>query len=430
MDDLKTYWTSASSPWPAPDPAHRSVGGPAPTPPEPPRRSATRRVVTGGLAVIVAVALAFTGYAVARRNTSSGVAQLEQPPTSAAAPSNGGSSATAPSRTAPPATAAPSAPSNGNGSGSSGSGSSGSANTNLDVGVVDVNTRLGYQNAAAAGTGIILTPSGEVLTNNHVIDGATSISVRVVSTGKTYTATVLGSDQVDDVALLQLKDASGLQPANLGDSSAVKVGDPVTAVGNAGGDGGEPSTVTGVVTDLDQTITATDSGGGNAEQLTGLIQMNARLQPGDSGGPLYNAAGQVIGMNTAASANRRFRSTGTEAYAIPVAKALDIVHQIESGQGSANVTIGIPGFLGVGVDYTNGSGALITDVVAGTPAEHTGLVAGDIVTAVDGHAIDSPDSLTSVLRSHHPGDSVKVTWSDQGGQSHTADVTLAAGPVS
>jgi S1-C subfamily serine protease len=158
--------------------------------------------------------------------------------------------------------------------------------------------------------------------------------------------------------------------------------------------------------------------------------MNARLQPGDSGGPLYNAAGQVIGMNTAASANRRFRTTGAEAYAIPLAKALDIVHQIESGHGSANVIIGIPGFLGVGVDYTNGSGALITDVVAGTPAEHSGLVAGDVITAIDGQAIDSPDSLTSVLRGHHPGDNVKVTWSDQDGQSHTVDVTLAAGPVS
>jgi S1-C subfamily serine protease len=293
-----------------------------------------------------------------------------------------------------------------------------------------VNTRLGYQNGAAAGTGIILTASGEVLTNNHVIDGATSVSVRVLSTGKTYTATVLGSDRADDVALLQLKDASGLQPANLGDSSSVKVGDPVTAVGNAGGDGGEPSTVTGTVTDLDQTITATDAAGGNAEQLTGLIQMNARLQPGDSGGPLYNAAGQVIGMNTAASANRRFRTTSAEAYAIPLAKALDIVHQIETGKASVNVTIGIPGFLGVGVDESNGSGALITDVVAGTPAEHTGLVAGDIITAIDGQAIDSPDSLTSVLRTHHPGDNVKLTWSDSSGQSHTADVTLATGPVS
>jgi len=386
------------------------------------------------LALIVAVALAFTGYAVARHDNSSGVAGLNQPPTSAAAPSTNGSRPSAPAGTAPPATAAPSTPSNGSGSNGSGSGTANGStgiSSDLEVGVVDVNTRLGYQNAAAAGTGIILTASGEVLTNNHVIDGATSISVRVVSTGKTYNATVLGSDKVDDVALLQLKDASGLKPANLGDSSTVKVGDAITAVGNAGGDGGEPSTVTGQVTDLDQTITATDAGGGNAEQLTGLIQMNARLQPGDSGGPLYNAAGQVIGMNTAASANRRFRtSTAAEAYAIPLAKALDIVHQIEGGKASANVTIGIPGFLGVGVDYTNGSGALITDVVAGTPAENSGLVAGDIITSVDGQAIDSPDSLTTVLRTKHPGDSVKITWSDQNGQSHTAQVTLAAGPVS
>jgi S1-C subfamily serine protease len=389
---------------------------------ERPRIPPGRRIALGVLALIVAVALAFTGYAVANRSDSPRASEVDQPPTSATtAPSSSAPATTLPgtsAQTAPPATAAPSSPSASNGS-------------DLEVGVVDVNTRLAYQNAAAAGTGIILTASGEVLTNNHVIDGATSISVRVVSTGKTYTATVLGSDATDDIALLQLKDASGLQPAKLGDSTTVKVGDAVTAVGNAGGDGGAPSAVSGVVTDLDQTITATDSSGGNAEQLNGLIQMNARLQPGDSGGPLYNAAGEVIGMNTAASANRRFRTnTGTEAYAIPLANALTIVHQIESGKASDAVTIGIPGFLGVGVDFSNGGGALITDVVADTPADHTGLVAGDIITAVDGRSIDSPDTLTSVLHTHHPGDSVSVTWSDQNGNSHTAQVTLASGPVS
>jgi S1-C subfamily serine protease len=411
------------SPWPPPDPDHRSVPGQAPVLAEPPRVPPGRRIALGVLAVIVAVALAFAGYAVANRSDSPRASVVDQPPTSATtAPSSSAPATTlpgtsAPAQTAPPATAAPSSPSASNGS-------------SLEVGVVDVNTRLAYQNAAAAGTGIILTASGEVLTNNHVIDGATSISVRVVSTGKTYTATVLGSDRTDDIALLQLKDASGLQPAKLGDSSTMKVGDAVTAVGNAGGDGGAPSAVNGVITDLDQTITATDSSGGNAEQLTGLIQMNALLQPGDSGGPLYNAAGEVIGMNTAASANRRFRTnTGTEAYAIPLANALTIVHQIESGKASDTVTIGIPGFLGVGVDNLNGGGALITDVVADTPADHTGLVAGDIITAVDGRAIDSPDTLTSVLHTHHPGDSVSVTWSDQNGNSHTAQVTLASGPV-
>jgi S1-C subfamily serine protease len=424
MDDLTPNGAPDSSTWPAPDPSHRSTAGPPVDPGQRPRPPVGRRVALGVLAAIVAVALAFTGYAIADRSDSSPQSQVAQPPTSVIAPpSTNGPRASAPS-TRPPATAAPSTPSTGNGA----SGSTTSA-PDLEVGVVDVNTRL-YGGGAAAGTGIILTASGEVLTNNHVIDQATSISVRVVSTGKTYTATVLGSDRVDDVALLQLKGASDLQPARLGDSNAVQVGDSVTAVGNAGGDGGAPSVVTGQVTDLDQTITATDAGGTNAEQLTGLIQMNARLQPGDSGGPLYNAAGEVIGMNTAASANRRFRTSGAEAYAIPLAKALDIVHQIESGKGSDTVTIGIPGFLGVGVDDSNGSGALITTVEPDTPAESTGLQAGDVITAVDGHSVDSPDTLSSVLRTHHPGDKVSVTWSDQSGQSHTAQVTLTEGPVS
>jgi S1-C subfamily serine protease len=425
MDDLTPPSPPPSSPWPAPDPTHRSVPAPTPVETTPRRMPPGRRAAIAVLAVIVAVALAFGGYAVANRSESPHASEIDQPPTSAAAPPSSAPATTrpgssAPAQTSPPATS----PSSTNGS------SNGSASgSSLETGVVDVNVKLAFQNGAAAGTGIILTASGEVLTNHHVVDGATSISVRVVSTGKTYSATVLGSDAADDVALLKLKDASGLQPAKLGDSSTVKVGDAITAVGNAGGDGGAPSTATGVVTDLDQAITATDASGANAERLTGLIQMNARLQPGDSGGPLYNANGDVIGINTAASANRRFRTSGAEAYAIPLAKALDIVHQIESGQASDAVTIGSPGFLGVSVDFSNGSGALITDVVADTPAAHTGLQAGDVITQVEGRSIDSPDTLTSVLHKHHPGDSVSVTWSSQDGQFHTAQVTLATGPL-
>jgi S1-C subfamily serine protease len=276
-----------------------------------------------------------------------------------------------------------------------------------------------------------------VLTNNHVIDGATSISVTIVSTGKTYTATVLGTDASDDVALIKLKNASGLKTANLGDSSTLKVGDTITAVGNAGGDGGAPSVVQGQVTGLNQTITATDAGGANAERLTGLIEMNAALQPGDSGGPLYNGSGQVIGMNTAASANRRFRGGGaggaTDAYAIPLAKALTIVHQIEAGQASATVTIGLPGFLGVEIDTGtttgNAGGATISDVVSGTPAEKAGLQAGDTITSVDGKKVSQPDDLSSILHTHHPGDQVSITWTGQDGTTHSAKVTLATGPA-
>jgi S1-C subfamily serine protease len=202
----------------------------------------------------------------------------------------------------------------------------------------------------------------------------------------------------------------------------------VTAVGNAGGDGGAPSVVHGQVTGLDQAITASDAGGANAERLTGLIEMNAPLQPGDSGGPLYNANGEVVGMNTAASANRRFRSNTADAYAIPLAKALTVVHQIESGQASSTVTIGVPGFLGVSVD-PNANGAVVTDIVPGTPAEHIGLQNGDTITSVDGKAVTSSDALRSVLHTKHPGDQVTVAWTDQSGSTHSAKATLATGPV-
>src|SRR6266705_5716268 len=167
-----------------------------------------------------------------------------------------------------------------------------------DPGLVDVVTTLGYQHARAAGTGLVLTSSGEVLTNDHVIDGATSIKVTDVGNGRTYAASVVGYDKSDDIAVLQLKNASGLTTVSLGDSSQVKSGDKVVALGNAGGKGGAPSVAAGKVTALNQAITASDEGGGSAEHLTGMIETNANIQPGDSGGALVNAAGQVVGINT------------------------------------------------------------------------------------------------------------------------------------
>src|ERR1700759_1077748 len=172
----------------------------------------------------------------------------------------------------------------------------------VDPGLVDVISTLGDQSATAEGTGMVLTPTGEILTNNHVIDGATSIKVADIGNGKTYTATVVGYDATKDIAVLQLQNASGLQTAPLGDSSSVTVGSKVTALGNAGGKGGTPSVATGTVTALGQSITASDEASSNSEQLSGLIESNAPIQAGDSGGPLVNSGGQVIGMDTAASA--------------------------------------------------------------------------------------------------------------------------------
>src|SRR5690242_4053993 len=168
----------------------------------------------------------------------------------------------------------------------------------IGTGVVVINTKLGYQNGTAAGTGMVLTSSGEILTNNHVIDGATTITVVVPGTTHRYTARVVGYDVSDDVAVLKLVNASNLKTISVA-SKSVKIGDTVVAVGNAGGTGRLIS-AKGTVTGIGRTITASDDNG-SSEQLSGLIETNANVQAGDSGGPLESAAGKVVGMDTAAS---------------------------------------------------------------------------------------------------------------------------------
>jgi S1-C subfamily serine protease len=352
---------------------------------------------------------------------------------------------------APSATTTPASPTNplpvlpapgtgsggsGNGTPSAGSGASPGAAaiaTNLNASIVDVNTVLGYQNGSGAGTGMILSASGEILTNNHVIDSATSISVTLVSTGRRYNATVVGTDPTEDIAVLQLTGASGLTPIRTGNSSGVAIGDAVVAIGNALGAGGTPAAVAGTVEGINKTITASDTGGANAETLNGLIEMNAPIQPGDSGGPLVNSAGDVIGMNTAASAGRRFQTAATVGFAIPINKALDVASQIESGRASATIHLGLPGFLGVAISSSastqSGTGAVVARVQPTSPAANTGLSPGDTITSIDGQAVASAQGLSALTRSHHPGDRVRVAWIDSAGAAHQATVTLATGPA-
>ncbi len=243
----------------------------------------------------------------------------------------------------------------------------------VDPAIVDVTSTLGYQEATAKGTGIVLTSNGEILTNNHVINGATSISVTDIGNGKTYKATVVGYDESHDIAVLQLSGASGLTIASTGNSSTVAVGDSVVALGNAGGTGGTPAVAAGAITALNQSITASDESSGSSEQLTGLLETNADIQAGDSGGPLVNEHGQVIGIDTAASSGYQFGGGGfsggggfggsgssgssgtgsaTQGYAIPINTALDIAKQIEAGQASATVHIGATAFLGLEIAST------------------------------------------------------------------------------
>nr|WP_249404652.1 trypsin-like peptidase domain-containing protein [Plantibacter sp. CFBP 8798] len=276
---------------------------------------------------------------------------------------------------------------------------------------------------------MILTADGQILTNNHVVAGATSIVVTVVATGEKYDARVVGTDATNDVALLQLDGASGLDTVAIDDDGGAAVGDAVTGVGNAGGTGGTPSAADGSVTALDQDITVQDETTGAGKQLTGLIQTDADIQSGDSGGPLYDSEGEVVGVDTAASSG----GTDIDGFAIPIDDALSIVDQIRTGVATDTVSIGYPAFIGIGLAASGAPqtvpGAVVGSVIENTPAASIGLAAGDVITGLNGVAIDSAETLTATMATLEPGQTVSVTWTTASGTSQTADVTLIEGPV-
>ncbi len=450
--------TWASAPPPAAPPPFAPPSA-APPPPPAPKSRRTRTILAAAMLVIVAMLAGFgVGHATWQpRSTAASLPAATSPGTGSGsdpfAPGNSpfgtlpsgssGSSSTGPS-------GFPTGPSGSFPTGPTGSGSGGSSNSSaaggpsdattiakgVDPGLVDVNTVLGYEGAQAAGTGIVLTSSGEVLTNNHVIDGSTSIHVTDIGNGRTYSAQVVGYDRAADVAVIQLDGASGLKVASLGDSSKVAVGEPVVAIGNAGGVGGTPSVAGGSVTGLGKSITASDEGGGNAEQLTGLIEVNADIQPGDSGGPIVNSSGDVLGMDTAAASGISFQTPASDGYAIPIDTAVAVAGQIESSAASDTVHIGATAFLGVKVTAASSGGAgssqsgtSVSGVVSGSPAASAGLAAGDVITSVGGNAVGSPESLTTVMERYHPGDSVQLDWTDSSQHQHSATVQLATGPA-
>lgn len=286
--------------------------------------------------------------------------------------------------------------------------------------IVDVDAQLTYQSAVGAGTGIAIGPS-TVLTNNHVVAGATTLTVRSIGNGQTFPAMVIGFDRSHDIAVLQLA-GGGLQPANIGNSDTVRVGDPIVSMGNAGGAGGAPSAVEGRVIGMNQTVSASDALTGSTETLNGLIQVDAAIRPGDSGGPTVNSANQVIGLNTAATEN--FHLGRGQGFAIPINEAMAIAGQIQRGGGSPTVHIGPTAFLGVGVnDAEGGAGAVVRQVIPTGPAAGAGLAPGDVITSINGQPVNSATALTNILDQHHPGESVMV-----GLGSRTASVTLGDGP--
>ncbi|MGO3021697.1 MAG: S1C family serine protease [Brevibacterium sp.] len=353
------------------------------------------------------------------------------------------------------------APGGGSQSPDTGQGSNGStqqeastASTEESTGVVLIDTQLGYENAEAAGTGMVLSKDGLVLTNNHVIADSTKISVTVATTGKTYEASVVGSDSTQDVAVLQLKDAADLQTATIDDDS-VSVGDDVTAVGNSEG-GGVLQAADGSVTDLGASVTTTAQGTEDSETLDDMIQVQADIVSGDSGGALLDDEGEVVGMNTAASSG----SAVVTGFAIPIESALTTAESIINGQQTATNTLGYPAFLGIGVQQDSQSGqsgrsgqgsqsiqpgdgspngqsgassqtagAVVAGVYEDTPAAEAGLTAGDTITKIGSTQVTDGNSLSEAIAEHKPGDTVSVTWTGTDGKTHTAEVTLAEGPA-
>jgi S1-C subfamily serine protease len=310
---------------------------------------------------------------------------------------------------------------------------------------------------------MVVTPTGEVLTNNHVIDQAVSISAQIDGRGPKYAAKVIGTDPSSDIALIQLEGVSNLKTVSFGDSTSVSVGESVVAIGNALDLPGPPRVTVGTITGTDRPIIAQDSGTSLCESLSGMLQTNAKLEPGNSGGPLVNSSGQVIGINTAAASDSPsggFTATGSKVgFAIPIEKAIQIVTAMRDGQSSATIHVGPSPLLGVDVTGVNGqgegtvcsssgsgdsgglggiglgptapvsSGALVVTVVNGTPAQYAGIQEGDAITSFDGQPISTPEALTKLVQSERPGDQVEVGWVDVSGASHQATITLASGPA-
>jgi S1-C subfamily serine protease len=431
-------------------------GGPAGQPgygQEPPRRRGTRTLVTVVVAALAAGIGAGTVLAVNHNSSSTGNSSIssQQIPSPNGNASSGNSTATINEQ---------------------------AVATKVEPGMVDINSTLKFENGTAAGTGMVLSSSGLVLTNNHVVDGSTKLTATSVTTGRTYTAELVGTDPTDDVALIKLQDASGLKTVQVGNSTKAVLGTAVVAIGNAGGTGGTPTVTSGTITALDRTITASDEGSNDTETLHGMLQTNAPIAAGDSGGALANSAGQVIGMNTAANSENIGGAGTDQGFAIPINTALSIAKQIAAGKSSSKILIGAPAFMGVTVASSSGggstastpqqqlqqlqqasgqsggglgspqgcitsndqsavpssiapvsSGTLVGGVICSTPAATAGLVGGDVITAINGQAVTAPSTLTTTLQKFHPGNTISVSYVDTSGQKHTTSLTLTQGPL-
>ncbi|MFI5781696.1 S1C family serine protease [Nocardia sp. NPDC051570] len=294
--------------------------------------------------------------------------------------------------------------------------------------LVNINVSIRPSGISAAGTGIVLTADGQVLTSHHVVKGADVITVGDLGNGHDYPATVLGYDATADIALLSLPGAIGLPVARVGSSAGLRLGDEILAIGNAGGTG-SPTVTPGSVTSLSSSIVARDAADLSRKQLTGMIEVAAPVASGQSGGALVDRYGAVVGVITASSGEVARAAGRASGYAVPIDTAMSVIRQIRSGTPTDTVHVGPTATLGVLTsDAGQLAGARIDVALYGQPAYLAGLTAGEVITAVDGRVITSVQALKAALNVRKPADTVRLDLAEPDGSHRALAVALAVGP--
>jgi S1-C subfamily serine protease len=322
--------------------------------------------------------------------------------------------------------------SSGNGSGSGDDSSLGRAPASLDVAavaarvspsIVSVSVDLGNRagGAGSVGTGMLVTTDGQILTNAHVVDGAVAIRVRLSGETEPRAATLLSSDLGNDLALLQIE-GTGFPTVRFADPEGIEIGDEVVAIGFALDLDGEPTVTRGIISAVERTIST------RFGVLDDLIQTDAAVSSGNSGGPLLNASGEVVGVVTAVARGSETTAASNISFAISTRETLRVIAELRQ---HSDGTVRVEGYLGVGLaDRTDGGrGAVITEVQAASPAARAGFRAGDVVVAVEGNSINGTLGLIAAIRDRSPGDVVRIEILRDGERS-TLTATLEVRPDS
>ena len=292
--------------------------------------------------------------------------------------------------------------------------------------VVQINVKGASE--SGSGTGIIISSDGDILTNNHVVQGAADSGTITVSfnDGSISQATILGRDPVTDLAVIKAKDKSGLTPATLGSSSDLKVGQEVVAIGSPFG---LESTVTsGIVSALNRPVSSSDGSGNNAGTVFPAVQTDAAINPGNSGGPLVDLEGRVVAINSAIRTNG---STSADSgsiglgFAIPIDLAKNVSKHLVKGEKVEHARIGITVGNSFERDGITTVGADVKSVTAGGAGDKAGIKKGDIITALNGNPVASADALVASIRGYQPGEKVTLSYL-RGGKKQTTDVTLSS----